>query len=250
MRSLWIGWSKGCLWPEKLAFKQKTGVNIPDLKLEYFHFIPNDFLQKSCILPIFLENQSVFDNYCAIFPHLKETLIKHICNPLTLHFLELDKVFHFLIIGKYPASIENMNFIREITRICEKENIEDLIVLNFDSLCLSKQSFEKCCLVPQLKIFFVDSDLLYSRIFNLETKVKNKMRVSAWDIVAQTSELSESPGQLLNILLDCPDIIKQLRDLADEMHLEDNGLTSLWSMNSNEIESFHERVEPYQPIVF
>ena len=126
-------------------FKQKTGVNIPDLKLEYFHFIPNDFLQKSCILPIFLGNQTVFDNYCAIFPHLKETLIKHMCNPLKVHILELDKVFHFLIIGKYPASIEIMNYIREITRICQKEKYEDLIALNFDLLSLSKQSFENCC---------------------------------------------------------------------------------------------------------
>ena len=101
-----------------------------------------------------------------------------------------------------------------------------------------------------IKDFFVDSDLLYSKIFNLETKVINKIRVSAGYIFAQTSELSESPGQLLNILLDCPDTIKQLRELADEKHLENDGLTSLWSMNSNEIGSFHERVKPYRPIVF
>ena len=110
-----------------------------------------------------------------------------------MHILELDNIFHFLIVGKYPSSIEIMNFIREITKICQKESIKDIMILNFDTLCLSKQSFEKCCLVP-LWIFFVDSDLLHSRMFNLEQKVINKIRVSAGDIVAQTSELSESPG--------------------------------------------------------
>ena len=77
-----------------------------------------------------------------------------------------------------------MNFIREITRICGKEKIEDLIFLNFDSLSLSKQSFENCCLVQNLKIFFIDSNLLHSKIFNQETKVINKRRVDARDIVA------------------------------------------------------------------
>ena len=96
----------------------------------------------------------------------------------------------------------------------------------------------------------MNSDLLHSRMFNLEPKAINKLRVSAGDIVAQTSELSESQGQLLNILLNCPDTIKELRDLADEMHIEGDGLTSLWSMNSNEIGSFHEHVKPYRPIVF
>ena len=77
MCCLQIGWARGLQ-----KFKQKTGVNNPNLKLEYFNCIPNDYLQKSCILPIFLGDQIVFDNYCSMFPHLKETLIKHICNPL------------------------------------------------------------------------------------------------------------------------------------------------------------------------
>ena len=36
----------------------------------------------------------------------------------------------------------------------------------------------------------------------------------------------------------------------DEMHLEVEGLTSLWFMNSNQIGRFHKCVKPYNPIVF
>ena len=100
------------------------------------------------------------------------------------------------------------------------------------------------------KVFFVNSELLHAKMFDLEYKGVQKVRVSAGDIVAQTIELSESPGKLLNILLDCPETIKELRQLAEEMHIEGDGLTLLWSMNSNEIGSFHERVKPYRPIVF
>ena len=87
-------------------------------------------------------------------------------------------------------------------------------------------------------------------MFDREIDYVNKVRISAGDIVSQTSELSESPDQLLNILIDCPHTINQLKEIAEEMHIEADGLKSLWSMNSNQIGSFHERVALYRPIVF
>ena len=143
-----------------------------------------------------------------------------------------------------------MHFIRRISKICIAENIKELLIVNFDLLLISKQSFEICCTVQNMKCFFVDYKLLYYKMFDREIDYVNKVRISAGDIVSQTSELSESPGQLLNILIDCPHTINQLREIAEEMHIEADGLKSLWSMNSNQIGSFHERVAPYRPIVF
>ena len=231
-------------------FKHKTGnLNVNDT-LESFHFVPNNFSEISCILPVFLDNRTVFESYSAMFPHIKDILIKYIDGPPTLQVVANGKLLHFIIVGKYSASMEVMDFIRRISNICESENIKELVIINFESLLVSKQSFEICFTAQHMKCFFVDHKLLYYKMFGQEIDYVNKVRFNPGDIVSQTSELSDSPGKLLNILIDCPHIISQLKEIAEEMHIEENGLKSLWSMNSNQIGTFHERVEPYRPIVF
>ena len=232
-----------------LRLKQKVGVQIPEYNQEFFEFLPDNFQTKSCLLPLFLGDQEIYDHYCKLFPHFKETFVKQICNSISLHVLEFKKIFHFLIIGKYPSSMEVMKFVRELTKICSKEKLTEIIVVNFETLSISKQSFERNFLAS-CKVYFVNSDILHAKMFDIGFKEVRKVRASTSDIVAQTTELSESPGQLLNILIDCPIISNELRQFAEDMHLEADGLTSLWSMNSNEIGSFHERVKPYRPIVF
>ena len=50
-------------------------------------------MNKSFILPLFLGDQRIYDNYCEIFPHFKETFVKQICYSISLHILELNKIF-------------------------------------------------------------------------------------------------------------------------------------------------------------
>ena len=80
--------------------------------------------------------------------------------------------------------------------------------------------------------------------------VVNKIKYDNKDIVLDNKKSDKSLVDLLNILTDCPEINKKLRDLATKLDQIEGGLDSVWSHSNTDIGSFHEGVYPYRKIYF
>ena len=240
-----------------LHFKVKTKVDENALtKCNFFNCWPQNYMSYTWLVPIFQCNTNTVGIVAQVFPHLKKVIETYICNPPKLEIMQKCKSqLNFAIIGKYSASLELISYITEISIICKKEKISEIIVLNFEELQVSRATFEECFAGWPMKIYLVKlEDLLNKPEFSCKNELKDskisRVKVSNSEIVSEIKEQKLSVDNLLNILIDCDETVSNIKQLALELEKETNGLKSLWSMSSNEIGRFHEGQPPYRDIVF
>ena len=205
--------------------------------------IPETLCEKSIIFPAFLQNSEVIEKMERISADWKENTkgAKFEIEP-SLTWIKIGSHFQFGLFGK-NMMLETQQLLAKVALLAKEHQLMDLHFFSFPSFYISKNMIRRIFHDVPIKLHF------YSNEYSCG-KVQKVFKTPQWDHTKATHHEAENVSASINILIDDPDIKKEVRELVDEMDTEVNGLKSLFSRHSHDIGTFTEGIEPYKPFVF
>ena len=207
--------------------------------------------EAAWVFPIFLSTPEVFQYVGTLFPAWRSIIKDNVSKMPSLKIFINQELFQFGIIGKYPTSLETVEYFSEIANICFDKKIKTLCLLQFDAFKISKYTLTKLFHANEIKIYLIKFEHFQER-FLLESKdIKKvfKIKIDPLEIQSTIAENKDVASQL-NILTEDVYWVEKLKKLAVSLDASEGALHSLWSRGTHDIGLFTEGKFPFRPLVF